>query len=86
MIGIHVEKKLDSFENGMLLSIIGECALAMDNNRNAKEKEMAAVLAKNEQRRANRYVPFPMTCVHRLRQFAGMRRMYLQTMKHWMLI
>ena len=53
MIGIHVEKKLDSFENGMLLSIIGECALAMDNNRNAKEKEMAAVLAKNEQLRAN---------------------------------
>ena len=53
VIGIHVEKKLDSFENGMLLSIIGECALAMDNNRNAKEKEMAAVLAKNEQLRAN---------------------------------
>ena len=53
VIGIHVEKKLDSFENSMLLSIIGECALAMDNNRNAKEKEMAAVLAKNEQLRAN---------------------------------
>ena len=53
VIGIHVEKKLDSFENGMLLSIIGECALAMDNNHNAKEKEMAAVLAKNEQLRAN---------------------------------
>ncbi len=53
VIGIHVEKKLDSFENGILLSIIGECALAMDNNRNVKEKEMAAVLAKNEQLRAN---------------------------------
>ena len=53
VIGIHVEKKLDSFENSMLLSIIGECALTMDNNRNAKEKEMAAVLAKNEQLRAN---------------------------------
>ncbi len=53
VIGIYVEKKLDSFENGMLLSIIGECALAMDNNRNVKEKEMAAVLAKNEQLRAN---------------------------------
>ena len=53
VIGIHVEKKLDSFENGMLLSIIGECALAMDNNRNVKEKEMVAVLAKNEQLRAN---------------------------------
>lgn len=54
VVGIHINgKPLDSFENGVLLSILGECALALDNNRNAKEKEMAAVLAKNEQLRAN---------------------------------
>ncbi len=44
---------LDSFENSVLLSILGECALAIENNRNAREKEQAAVLAKNEQLRAN---------------------------------
>ena len=46
-------KPLDDFENSVLLSILGECALAIDNSRNAKEKELAAVLAKNEQLRAN---------------------------------
>ena len=44
---------LDSFETSVLHSILGECALAMENNRNAKEKEEAAILAKNEQLRAN---------------------------------
>ncbi len=54
VVGIHINgKPLDSFETSMLLSILGECALALDNNRNAKEKELAAVLAKNEQLRAN---------------------------------
>ena len=53
VIGVRMEKALDSFESSMLLSILGECALSMDNNRNVKEKEMAAVLAKNEQLRAN---------------------------------
>ncbi len=54
VIGIHIDGKgLDSFENSVLLSILGECALAIDNSRNAKEKELAAVLAKNEQLRAN---------------------------------
>lgn len=54
VVGIHINKKpLDSFETSILLSILGECALALDNNRNAKEKELAAVLAKNEQLRAN---------------------------------
>ena len=37
----------------VLLSILGECALAIENSRNAREKEQAAVLAKNEQLRAN---------------------------------
>lgn len=54
VVGIHIgAKPLDSFENSVLLSILGECALAMENNRNAAEKEKAAVLAKNEQLRAN---------------------------------
>lgn len=44
---------LDSFENSVVLSIIGELALALENLRNIKEKEDAAVLAKNEQLRAN---------------------------------
>lgn len=54
VVGIHINgRPLDSFENSILLSILGECALALDNSRNAKEKELAAVLAKNEQLRAN---------------------------------
>ncbi len=54
VIGIRINgKPLDAFENSILLSILGECALAMDNRRNAKEKEQTAVLAKNEQLRAN---------------------------------
>lgn len=44
---------LDSFENSVLLSILGECALALENIKNAQEKEEAAILAKNEQLRAN---------------------------------
>ena len=44
---------LDSFENSVVLSVIGELALALENLRNIKEKEDAAVLAKNEQLRAN---------------------------------
>lgn len=54
VVGIHIPgAALDDFENSVLLSILGECALAIDNNRNAREKELAAVLAKNEQLRAN---------------------------------
>ncbi len=44
---------LEPFENGILLSILGEGALALENRRNAREKEETAVLAKNEQLRAN---------------------------------
>lgn len=54
VVGIHIDgQNLDSFENSVLLSILGECALAIENIRNAKEKALAAVLAKNEQLRAN---------------------------------
>ena len=54
VIGISITgKPLDAFESSITLSILGECALALDNLRNAREKEEAAVLAKNEQLRAN---------------------------------
>lgn len=54
VVGIHINGiPLDSFENSILLSILGECALALENSRNSCEKEQAAVLAKNEQLRAN---------------------------------
>ena len=47
------EIPFDSFEKSILLSILGDCALALENEKNAKEKEDAAILAKNEQLRAN---------------------------------
>ena len=54
VIGIVIdEKPLDSFEKSILLSILGECALALENDRNAREKEAAALLAQKEQLRAN---------------------------------
>lgn len=54
VVGIVIDNKpLDSFENSILLSIIGECALSLENEKHAREKEEAAILAKNEQLRAN---------------------------------
>lgn len=54
MIGIDLsEKPLDAFENSVLLSILGEGALAIENRRNALEKEQAALQARNEELRAN---------------------------------
>ena len=44
---------LDASENGILLSILGEIALALENEKNIREKEAAAVLAESEQLRAN---------------------------------
>ena len=54
VIGIPLQKeKLDSFEYSILLSVINECALAMENAQNSMEKEKNAILAKNEQLRAD---------------------------------
>ena len=54
VIGIVIhEKPLDSFENSILLSILGECALALENEKNAREKAEAALVAQKEQLRAN---------------------------------
>lgn len=44
---------LEAFENSVLLSILGECALALENSRNAKEKEEAKLQAEHEKLRAN---------------------------------
>ena len=44
---------MDAFSNSIMLSILGECALAMENEKNAREKEQAAIMAKNEQLRAD---------------------------------
>lgn len=54
VLGIDARQKaLDTFDNSILLSVLGECGLALDSKRNAEEKEAAAVWAKNEQLRAN---------------------------------
>lgn len=54
VIGVPAQKDvLDSFEYSILLSVLNGCALAMDNARNAEEKEKNAVIAKNEQLRAD---------------------------------
>lgn len=54
VIGIAIEEDpLDAFENSIVLSILGECALALKNEKVSREREEAALLAKNEQLRAN---------------------------------
>ncbi|WP_337484250.1 sensor histidine kinase KdpD [Porcipelethomonas sp.] len=54
VVGIYIGKEpLDSFEKSILLSILGECAMSLENEKNSREKEEAAILAKNEQLRAN---------------------------------
>lgn len=54
VLGIHLPgPELDAFETSIVLSILGECALALENLKNLKEKEEAELLARNEQLRAN---------------------------------
>ena len=54
VVGIALEgRKLEAFEHSIVLSIVGECALALESEKAAREREEAAVLAKNEQLRAN---------------------------------
>lgn len=54
VVGIAVpEEGLDTFENSITLSILGECALAMENEVVLREREQNALIAKNEQLRAN---------------------------------
>ncbi len=54
VVGIHInENALDSFESSILLSILGECAISLENKKIAREKEESELLAKNEKMRAN---------------------------------
>jgi len=54
VVGIEAWRNpLEVAEHSILLSILGECALALENEKNAREKEEAAIRAKNEQLRAN---------------------------------
>lgn len=62
---IHVQEKLyavlrladgdppELTAENTLISVLGECALALENEKNAREKEEAAVLAEKERLRAN---------------------------------
>lgn len=49
---IEGSEPLEAFENSVLLSILGECALALENSRNAAEKEDAKLQAESEKLRA----------------------------------
>jgi two-component system sensor histidine kinase KdpD len=54
IVGIRAQDGLiRSFEYSICLSILGECALASENERNLREKEQADMSARNEQLRAN---------------------------------
>ncbi|MDY3918447.1 MAG: DUF4118 domain-containing protein [Candidatus Limivivens sp.] len=54
VVGIVIkENPPDSFEYSILLSILGECALSLENEKNAREKAEAALVAQKEQLRAN---------------------------------
>ena len=44
---------LEPFENSIVISILGECALALENLRNAAEKERASAMVRSEQLRSN---------------------------------
>ncbi len=54
VVGIAVHgAPLDASEQSVLASVVGECSLALENARNAKEKEESLLLAENERLRAN---------------------------------
>lgn len=53
VVGIAVKEPLEAFENSIVLSILGECALALKYEQVQREREAAALLAKNEQLRAD---------------------------------
>lgn len=47
------EHPLDTFENNIVLSILGECGLALENEKALREKAESELLARNEKLRAN---------------------------------
>ncbi|MBO4359880.1 MAG: sensor histidine kinase KdpD [Eubacteriaceae bacterium] len=53
-VGIDItDGPIEAAENSILLSMLGEAALALENEKNLREKEETAVLARGEQLRAN---------------------------------
>ncbi len=44
---------MEPFESSIVTSILGECALALENLRNAEEKKQASIMVRNEQLRSN---------------------------------
>ena len=53
IIGIEGGKdSLSPFEENLLLSLIGECSLSLESERNRKEREAAQIIAENEQFRS----------------------------------
>lgn len=53
VVGIYVTTDIDNFELEIMLSILGECAIAMDNLHNIRKKEEALQRADKERTRAN---------------------------------
>lgn len=54
VVGLDVSSEmLDGSERDILSSVLAECTLALENERNAREKETAAVLAESERLRAD---------------------------------
>lgn len=54
VVGISMEEQpLDTYENNIMLSILGECALALENEKAIRDREQSVLMAKNEQLRAN---------------------------------
>lgn len=54
VVGIYLDKdRLDSFENNMLLAILGEMGFALKNEEIIREKNKTALKAKNEQLRVD---------------------------------
>ncbi len=54
ILGIQIgAKKIEPFENSILVSILGECGLAIENIRTLKQNQEITLMAKNEKLRAN---------------------------------
>ena len=54
VVGVAVHgSPLDASEQSVLGSVVGECSLALENARNAREKEETMMMAENERLRAN---------------------------------
>jgi two-component system sensor histidine kinase KdpD len=52
-VGIEVKEPLDTEENNLVISILGEGALALENEQALREKTRTEMAARNEQLRAN---------------------------------